>query len=126
MVDSSALVAVLENEPEAAACRLVLGGTTELLIAAPTLTECLIVAAGRGLHPEMGVLVSDLQLTVVPLTEARAYDALRAYLTWGKGFHRAGLNLGDSFSYALAKEHNSPLLFIGNDFALTDVTSALA
>ncbi|HZF96553.1 MAG TPA: type II toxin-antitoxin system VapC family toxin [Allosphingosinicella sp.] len=62
---------------------------------------------------------------VVPLTEERARAAAEAYRTWGEGFHPAKLNFGDSFAYALAKEHDCPLLFIGNDFSKTDVKIAL-
>lgn len=91
-------------------------------IAAPTLTEALVVAAGRQLHGEMAALIDRLRLTVEPLTEARAYAAIRGYLSWGKGFHRARLNS----IYAFAREHDFSLLFIGDDFSRTDVASALA
>lgn len=85
----------------------------------------MIVATGRELGGEMGNLIGDLELTVVPLTEALAYAAVRHYLSWGKGFHPAGLNYGDCFSYATASEHDCPLLFVGNDFAKTDIRSAI-
>ena len=125
VLDTSALIAILQGEPEAQACRSAIAEADELLIAAPNLTEALIVAAGRQLHGEMGRLIADLALTVVPLDEAAAYAALRAYVRWGKGFHRAKLNLGDAFAYALAKERDCPLLFVGDDFARTDVKPAV-
>lgn len=84
-----------------------------------------MVAACRRLHGEMANLIEALAPTIVPLTAARAYAAVRAYRDWGKSFNEAKLNYGDSFAYALAKEQDCPLLFVGNDFALTDVTSAL-
>ncbi len=86
----------------------------------------MIVATGRELHGEMAALIADLSLKVTPLTEDRAHAALRAYVIWGKGYHRAKLNICDSFAYALAREFACPLLYVGNDFAQTDVVSALS
>lgn len=125
-LDTSALMAILLGEAEAADCREVIAANDNFLIAAPTLTESLVVAARRRLHGEMANLIDALAPTIVPLTTARAYAAVRAYRDWGKSFNVAKLNYGDSFAYALAKEHDCPLLFVGNDFALTDVTPALA
>lgn len=125
VVDTSALMAIIQSEPEASDCRSAIAEQDEILIAAPTLTEALIVAAGRRLHGEMASLIDDLALAVVPLTEALAYAAVRQYLRWGKRFHPAGLNFGDCFAYALAKEHDCPLLFVGDDFAKTDVKPAI-
>lgn len=124
VIDSSALFAMLQGEPEAEACMEAVTTDARLFIAAPTLTEALIVAAGRELHGEMAALIDRLDLTVEPLTVARAYAAVSGYTQWGKGFHRAKLNFADSFAYALAKEHGCPLLFVGNDFAQTDVEPA--
>ena len=124
VIDTSALMTILLGEPAAEACRGAIDAQSELLIAAPTLTETLIVAAGRKLHGEMARLIGDLALTVVPLSEDLAYAAIRSYLRWGKGFHPAGLNLGDSFAYALAKDRNCPLLYVGNDFTHADIRSA--
>lgn len=125
-IDTSALMAILLGEPGAAACRNVVDTQDDILIAAPNLTETLVVAAGRKLHGEMARLIDDLVLTVSPCTEDLALAALRGYLRWGKGFHPASLNFGDSFAYALAKEHDCALLFIGDDFSKTDIRSALA
>jgi ribonuclease VapC len=126
VVDTSALMAIVLGEPAAAACRSVVADHDEILIAAPNLAEALIVAAGRELRDEMARLVDDLALTVSPLDEGAALAAVRSYLAWGKGFHAAGLNFGDCFAHALAKAHDCPLLFVGDDFARTDVSSALA
>lgn len=124
VVETSALMAILQGEPEAQACRSIIDEHTELLVAAPNLTEALIVAAGRGLHGEMARLIDDLAPTIVPLTEARAYAASSDYMRWGKGSHAAHLNFGDCFAYALAKDRRQPLLFKGDDFARTDLMAA--
>lgn len=125
VVDTSALMAIVRGEPEAEACRRAIGAEREILIAAPNLAEALIVAGRRELHGEMARLLSDLAMDVAPANEAAAYGAVRAYLSWGKGFHKAKLNFGDCFAYALARERDCPLLFVGNDFARTDVKRAL-
>lgn len=126
VVDTSALMAIIKGEPEAAACRSVIEAETEILIAAPTLTEALIVARGRDLFGEMAALIADLTMTVVPFTEHHAYAAVRGYGQWGKGRHPARLNVCDSFAYALAVGMGCPLLFVGNDFAQTDMAPASA
>jgi ribonuclease VapC len=126
VLDASALMAILLGEPAAADCREAVGVDDEFLMSATNLTESLVAAARRQLHGEMARLIDALAPVIVPVTEARAYAAVRAYLRWGKGFHEAKLNFGDCFAYALAKEHECPLLFVGNDFAQTDVQSALS
>lgn len=125
VVDTSALMAIINGEAEALACRDAAEAHEEILVAAGTLTEALMVASGRGLHGEMSQLIADLSLSVVPLTEERAYAAVRAHMSWGRGAHEARLNFGDCFAYALAREHDCPLLFVGEDFSKTDVESAL-
>lgn len=124
VIDTSALMAIIKGEPEAAACRAIIEAETELLIAAPTLTEALVVARGRELFGEMAALIADLAMTVVPFSEYHAYAAVRGYERWGKGYNRAALNICDSFAYALAMEIGCPLLFVGNDFVQTDVQRA--
>lgn len=96
------------------------------MIAAPTAAECLIVGMGRGVEAEMRRLLDEIGLVIVPLTDDRARLAAEAYRRWGKGFHsKAKLNICDSFAYALAREFGCPLLYVGNDFAQTDISSAL-
>ena len=124
VIDTSALMAILQDEPGASDCRSAIAKQDQMLIAAPNLTEALIVAAHRQLHDDMTQLIDDLELIVMSLTEPLAYAAVRAYRHWGKGSHPAGLNFGDCFAYALAKEHDCPLLFVGDDFAKTDVKAA--
>ena len=123
-VDTSALIAILLDETESARCLAVLDRVDDLCIAAPTVTEAMIVALRRSVSSRLDDLFDRLDAEVVPLTPARARAAGRAYDRYGKSFHAASLNYGDCFSYALAKERDCPLLFVGNDFALTDVIPA--
>jgi ribonuclease VapC len=125
VVDSSALIAIAFDEPTAGDCIRALEEADSVLIAAPTLTECLIVATSRGAGVPMSELLDGFGFTIVPLTEMRARSAAAAYAKWGKGAHAAGLNFGDCFAYAVAQEHGCPLLFVGNDFAKTDLQAAI-
>jgi len=124
-IDSSALLAVLLSEPEAAACEECLIAETSLLISAATLTEVMIVADRRGVAPALEVMLQALAPTVVPVTPSLARLAADAYRLWGRGNHAAALNFGDTFSYALAKQQGCPLLYVGDDFALTDIRNAM-
>ena len=125
VVDTSALMAVVLDEAAAPACRDALEAESEILISAGTLAEALIVAAGRNLEEEVAALVDGLGIEIAPFTAASAKRAALAYRRWGKGRHRAALNLGDCFAYELAASRGCPLLFVGNDFARTDVARAL-
>lgn len=126
VVDTSALMAVAQDEEQAAPCMAVLVAESHILISAGTLAEAMIVSGRRNVAEGVRALVDDLAFEVIPVTAAVAYDCAAAYATWGKGVHPAGLNLGDCFAYALAKARRCPLLFVGDDFARTDVTSALS
>lgn len=123
--DTSALMAVLLGEPEAAACMDALAATDALVISAGTVAEALIVADRRDLGPEMRRLIDGLGFEVASVTPAAARRVADAYARWGRGVHPAGLNFGDCFAYALAIERNAPLLYVGDDFARTDVLRAL-
>lgn len=123
-VDTSAIIAVLLAEPMAGACMLALETEPELLMSAGTLTEVYIVAAGRGIASEASELIRRMDIEVAPVTEATARQVGEAHTRWGKGFHPANLNFGDCFAYVLAKERGCPLLYVGDDFAKTDVKSA--
>jgi ribonuclease VapC len=125
VVDTSALIAILLREAGAEDCRRVLESGTEILISAGTLTEALIVAGRLEIADKMLALVEELAMVVVPLAERDARIAADGYSRWGKGAHPARLNLGDCFAYGLAKARACPLLFVGDDFAKTDVTPAL-
>lgn len=124
-VDTSALMAILLDEPEAEACIGVLEGEGTLLISAATVAEALVVAARRGVGEEMARLIDGLGFEIVAVTAASASRVAAAYGDWGRGVHPAGLNFGDCFAYELARVRGCPLLFVGADFARTDVARAL-
>ena len=125
VVDTSALMAIVLDEPAAERCMAVLETEDSLLISAGTLAEALIVGARRGIGEEIAELVAGVDLEVVPVTSASARRVAGAYARWGKGIHPAALNFGDCFAYALAAEQDCPLLFVGKDFLSTDVKQAL-
>jgi ribonuclease VapC len=125
-VDTSALMAIALDEPEADKVISVLQAERPLVISAVTVVEALVVGRGRGVGAEIQKLIDrfDFQVQRIDLVEAR--HVARAYARWGKGVHPAGLNFADCFAYALAEQQDCPLLFVGNDFARTDIRSALA
>ncbi len=124
-VDTSALMAVLLDEPHAERCMAALEAEPDPLISAATVAEALIVAAVRNVGEEMARLIDGLGFEIVDLTPAAARRVAAAYARWGKGNHRAALNLGDCFAYEIAKQRDCPLLYVGKDFARTDIRSAL-
>jgi len=117
VVDTSALIAILQNEPRTAACMDAVENTTSRLISAGTIVETLIVAMRRSIEPEMTELIESLELEIISVTAISARKTAAAYRCWGKGINPAGLNYGDCFAYALARENNCPLLYVGNDFS---------
>lgn len=123
-VDTSALMAILLGEPTAPACERALADEDELLISAGTVAEALVVADRRGVGEEMRRLIDEVGFRNVDLNAATAGRIAGAYATWGRGVHPAGLNLGDCFAYVVAKDHDCRLLFVGDDFARTDVDGA--
>jgi ribonuclease VapC len=125
VVDTSALMAIVLDEPGADACIAALEQTTEVAICAGTLVEALIVARGRGRLEALAGIVEGLEFEIVALTEARARRVAEVHGRWGRGHHRAALNFGDCFAYELARELDVPLLFVGADFAATDVRPAV-
>lgn len=124
-VDTSALLAIALDEPAAEACAAALEAENDILISAGTVAETLIVAARRGVSQEIERILDRLGLEVVPVTAAAARRIGEAHRTWGKGVHPAALNFGDCFAYEVAKEHACRLLYVGDDFAKTDIESAL-
>ncbi len=120
-VDTSALMAVVLGEAEANACIAVLEKEDEILISAATIAEALIVAARRNVGEEMATLIDGLGFNAVAVTPASARRVAQAYARWGKSVHAAGLNFGDCFAYELARAHDCPLLYVGGDFARTDI-----
>src|SRR5690348_13546765 len=128
IVDTSALIAILFKEPEAMAFAAALARADSIAIAAPTLVEATTVSEGR-VGPAMREALDDLlgviQPEIVPFTAELARIAQEGWRRFGKGRHPAGLNLGDCFAYALARQRGEALLFKGQDFSQTDITPAL-
>ena len=126
VIDTSALMALLLDEKEANAVAAAIETGDSLFMSAANVAEALIVARRRGVGPEMSDLIEGAEAEIVPVTPAFARAVADAYEKWGKGVHPAGLNFGDCFSYALAREFACPLLYVGDDFARTDIESAIA
>jgi len=124
IVDTSALIAIVLGEQDADRCMDVLESEPDLAISAGTVAEALIVAGRRNVGREVASLIDGLGFKIIALTPLRAKQVAEAYDRWGKGIHPAGLNLGDCFAYALAHENGCPLLFVGEDFAKTDLAAA--
>ena len=124
-VDTSALMAIVLNDPRADACIAALEAEDDLLISAGTVAEALIVAARRNVGEEMKRLIDGLGFEVVSVTSASARRIAQAYERWGKGVHPAALNFGDCFACEVAKEYGCRLLYVGQDFSTTDVEKIL-
>lgn len=118
-------MAILLEEAAAEPCKTVLDDEAEVVISAGTLAEAMIVARGRGLADAMKLLLDGIDPTVVPVTAAEAGRVAEAHARWGRGIHPAKLNFGDCFAYSVATLHACPLLFVGDDFARTDVVPAI-
>lgn len=125
VVDTSALMAILLDEPLSPSCQAAIEQADTILISAATLAEALIVAGNRNLTEEMAQLIAVLGVEIVPLTAAASREVAAVYARWGKGAHPAALNFGDCFAYQLAVANGCPLLFVGQDFSRTDIASAL-
>lgn len=128
IIDTSALVAILRDEDDAPGMALAIErAATRKISAANYLETAVVIDASRDpvASRRFDELVSVAELRVEPVTYEQARIAREAYRDFGKGRHRAGLNFGDCFAYALAKTSAEPLLFKGDDFAHTDITPAL-
>ena len=122
--DTSALMALVMDEPEAPDIRHAIDEAGQTLISAATLVEFYIVAMGKGddVYARAQALIRELPIAVVPFDTEQAEIARRAYEQYGKGRgHPAQLNFGDTFSYALASSRGLPLLYKGGDFGRTDI-----
>lgn len=124
-VDTSALMAIIRDEPEADACMSALQTGGEILISAATVVEALIVSGQRNVQAQMIELLESFDFNVVPVTSATANRVADAYGRWGRGNNSAALNFGDCFAYEVAAENSCALLYVGNDFSRTDVASVL-
>lgn len=127
VVDTSALIAILDKEPDAALYAEAIAEADPPLISAATLLELNIVMINRhGVKAERMVdrLIQEARFQVESFTVQHAELAREAYARYGKGQQTAALNYGDCFSYALAKATGLPLLFKGPDFSKTDIIPA--
>ena len=127
VLDTSAIIAVLQREPEAPHFRSAIARAGTALVSAGTAAELAAVVSGRPgiLREEAQAFLQRPYVRIEPLTGDQAAAAFEEFPRWGKGHHPAGLNLGDMFAYLLARNRDLPLLFKGNDFARTGVRNAL-
>ena len=124
VLDTSALLALLLDEPEAEDFRAALEEDTTRLVSAATLLETALVIEARKGEPggrELDTLIQKAEVVLVPVDAEHVSEARRAYARFGKGRHAAGLNFGDVFAYALARTAGEALLFKGDDFSKTDI-----
>jgi ribonuclease VapC len=129
VLDTSAITAVVFGEPDAEMfLSVMLANAGDLQMSAGTAAEVgIVVEARQGAEAtkDLAILVDRLGMATVPVDRVQVEAAVAAWRRFGKGRHPAGLNLGDCFSYSLAKLSAAPLLFKGRDFAQTDIPSAL-
>jgi len=130
IVDTSALIAILRDEPEASSCAHAIENSAVRRVSAANFVEAAVIidashdpVASRRFDD----LIKEAQIIIEPVTEPQARIAREAYRDFGKGSsHPAKLNFGNCFAYALAKFAGEPLLFKGDDFAHTDISAAVA
>lgn len=128
IVDSSAIIAILRQEPDALQFAAKLASAGECRMSVATFVETAVVADNqKGLSgpSQLDTLLRNTQIRLEPLTVEQAHIARQAYFDYGKGHHPTGLNFGDCFAYALSKATGEPLLFKGDDFRKTDIEPAL-
>jgi len=130
IVDSSALVAMLTNEEDGDALSVVMDGAEVVRMSAASYLETSIVIDAHrdaALSAQLDDAILDSEIVIEPVTEEQARIARQAYRDYGKGSgHRANLNFGDCFSYALARVKREPILFKGDDFGHTDLRPAVS
>lgn len=127
IVDTSALVSVLIREEGWETLRSAMVDDEVVGIGAPSLLETIMVISGRAERDrseDVRRFVRNFGIVVIPFEEEHARAAAEAFVRFGKGRHRAGLNFGDCMSYAVAKLAGQPLLCTGTDFAKTDLKLA--
>jgi ribonuclease VapC len=129
IVDKSALVAILRQEPEHSVFEKILDEAESLRISAANYLELSIVIDSRrdpALSREIDDLLDRFSIEIAPVTVEQALIAREAYRDYGRGSgHAANLNFGDCFSYALARTKREPILYKGDDFGHTDLRSAV-
>jgi ribonuclease VapC len=129
IIDTSAVIAILFDEPEAPALVRVIRTAGPTSMSAASYVEAAAVIDGIGdpvLSRRLDQLLRSLAITLTPFDAEQAVVARTAYADFGKGSgHPARLNFGDCMTYALAKSTGEPLLYVGDDFAATDLHPAL-
>ena len=127
VLDTSALVAILLNEPERLPFIRLIENAAVRRLSATSRVEATLVIEGRKRDPgraDLELFLAEAAVEIVPVMLEHVEIACAAFRRYGKGRHPAGLNFGDVFAYALAKATGEPLLFKGDDFARTDIASA--
>lgn len=129
IIDTSALVAILRDEPDAARHAAAIAEASERRVSAATYVEIAAVIDGADdaiASRRLDELFQEARIIIEPVTQSQAQLARQTYRDFGKGRgHAAKLNFADCFAYALAAEKSEPLLFKGDDFARTDIAGAL-
>ncbi len=124
VIDTSALLAILQDEPERRAFNEAIESADARALSVANFVEASIVIEVRygaeGVR-DLDLFLERASIELVDVTVAHGHAARRAYARYGKGRHPAGLNFGDCFAYALAVDRSEPLLFKGTDFGKTDV-----
>jgi ribonuclease VapC len=128
IVDTSAVLAILFNERDAKTYARAISEADSRRMSAASFVEAAVVVEAQTKESgsrQFDAFFRRAGIVIEPVTEEQAHAARQAYTDFGKGRHRAGLNFGDCFAYALAKVTGEPLLFKGNDFAKTDIEAAV-
>ena len=129
VIDTSALLAILQDEPERRAFTEAIEAAETRALSTATFVETSIVIESRygaeGLR-DLDLLIAKAKIDFIAVDAEQAHGARHAFSRFGKGRHPANLNYGDCFAYALAKVLHAPLLYKGNDFAQTDITPVIA
>lgn len=128
LIETSALIAIVFQEPGYADLLRAISQEEHVIVSAANLAEALVVLerrSGTETAHDLEVLINHFGMNVVPFDVQQAREAHRAFQLYGKGRHPAALNFGDCLSYAAAKVTGSSLLYVGDDFARTDINEAL-
>lgn len=129
-LDASAIIAILIREPDAGALTARLGQAAKIHVSPIVAYEAAVgIARAKNIaisdaKDVLDAFLAELSADIVPITRERGESALAAFERFGKGRHKAALNLGDCFAYACAKDLAVPLLFKGDDFPHTDIEAA--
>ena len=127
IIDTSALLAILLREADAQRFAVAIHDAHVVRMSVANYLEAALHVDRHGDEVRRAMLdsiINECQIELEPVTIEQAHMARQAFVLFGKGRHRAGLNFGDCFSYALAKAFREPLLFKGKDFVYTDLDAA--